>query len=225
MPEPQKSRWVFWVLGGCLLIVGLGIAGIVGVYYWGKSKLTTLVEEQTDPMARERNAKAMLGAQTLPPGYHAGVSFSIGLAKTVRLSDNPVTANEPTFRDRGFVFNDSISAEKNDLDDFLSGTKGNLLDKMGVRLRSDEKLGDGTLSVNGQELHYYAHRGEVTLDEEVIPSLVSVITIGCPDKRDRWAIWFQRVEPGTPTADVPRVGSVVAPEAIQDLFGHFRICQ
>lgn len=74
MTESSQPRWLFWVLGGCLLVILLGVAGAAGVYYWGKNRLTALVEEQTDPVKREQNLRKMLGAQKLPPGYHAGVN-------------------------------------------------------------------------------------------------------------------------------------------------------
>ena len=70
-PRSSRPTWLFWVLGGCLLFVMLIVGSIVGVYYWTKSKLTAMVEEQSDPVQREQGLKAMLGAQTLPPGYHA----------------------------------------------------------------------------------------------------------------------------------------------------------
>jgi hypothetical protein len=71
---------------------------------------------------------------------------------------------------------------------------------MGVRLCSDESLGGGALEV-------YARRGEVA-EEQAVPDLYSIVTIRCSDSRDRWAVWFQRVDPAT----------------IRAFFSHFRIC-
>lgn len=226
MPEQKSSsRWVFWVLGGCLLIVVLGIAGVVGVYYWGRNKITTMVEEQTKPEVRERKAKEMLGATELPPGYHAGVNISMGLVKTARLSDKPITGDSAaTYTERGFVYIDSIRTETSKIDDFLNGKSGNVIEEIGVRVRADESLGDGTMEVNGQKLRYALRRGEFTESNEAVPGLMTIVAIGCPDNRDRWAVWFQRVPPSTSTPDIPRAGSVADENAIREFFGHFHVC-
>jgi hypothetical protein len=227
MSQSSQPRWLFWVLGGCLLVILLGVAGVVGVYYWGKNRLTALVEEQTDPVKREQNFREMLGAQKLPPGYHAGVNISLGLARLAWLSDKPVGDDNPRYNERGFIFGDSMRAgdEETDMEKFLAGNSGNVIEKMGVRIRSDEILGAGALQVNGQQLQYYARRGEVAQEKQAVPGIYSVTTIRCSDDRERWAVWFQRVPPATPTAEIPRAGSVVEESAIRDLFSHFRICR
>lgn len=226
-PPRSSSRWIFWVLGGCLLVVVVVVGGIVGVFYWGKSKLTTYVEEQTDPAKREQRLKEMLGAQTLPPGYHAGVSISLGLARTAWLSDRPVAGEEAQYGERGFVFNEARRAgeAKAKVEQFATGEGGNVIDEMGVRMRSDETLGDGTVDVNGQRLRWYARRGEVTHSKEAVAGVYSVILIDCGDSRERWAVWFQRVPPGTPTNELPRAGSVIDENAIRTFFSHFRLCR
>ncbi|HEX6084224.1 MAG TPA: hypothetical protein VF266_06850 [Thermoanaerobaculia bacterium] len=144
-PRPAQSRWIFWVLGGCLLFVILIVSGIAGVYYWTKSRFTAMVEEQTDPLQREQNLKKMLGAQTLPPGYHAGVNISLGLARGAWLSDKPMGDDNPRYDQRGFIFNESIRAGETEsaVEKFVAGKSGNVVSEMGVRLRSDESLGGG----------------------------------------------------------------------------------
>lgn len=225
-PRPSQSRWIFWLLGGCLLLVIVTVVGIAGVYYWTKNKLTTMVEEQTDPAKREQNLKKMLGAQSLPPGYHAGVNISLGLARTGWLSDKPIGDDNPRYDQRGFIFSESIRAgdEESDVEKFVAGKSGNVVEDMGTRLRSDETLGEGRLDVNGMQLHYYARRGEVVQEQQAVPALYSVATIGCPDRRDRWAVWFQRVEPSVSTADIARPGSVIDESAIRAFYSHFRLC-
>lgn len=226
-PPRSSSRWIFWVLGGCLLIAVLVVGGIVGVFYWGKNKLTTYVEEQANPATREQRLKEMLGAQTLPAGYHAGASISLGLARTAWLSDRPMAGNEAQYGERGFVFNESMRAgeAKAKVEQFAEGEGGNVVDEMGVRMRSDEILDAGTLEVNGQRLRWYARRGEVTHSSEAVAGVYSVILIGCGDTRERWAVWFQRVPASTPTAEIPRDGSVIDENAIRAFFSHFRLCR
>ena len=224
--QQTKSRWIFWLLGGCLLIVIVGVAAVAGLAYWGKKKVTTFVEEQTDPAKREQRTKELLGAQTLPPGYYAGVSLSIGLVRTAWLSDSPMS-DENHYRERGFVFNESMRGgdAKPNIEKFVAGEHGNVIDEMSVRLRSDENLGTGTLEVNDQRLEYHARRGEVTHSNEAVPGVYSIVLIRCGDDRERWAAWFQRVPPSTPTADIPRAGSVIDEESIRAFFAHFHLCR
>ena len=227
-PQPPKAstKWVFWLLGGCLFLVVIVVGGIVGVYYWGKSKVTTYIDEQTDPVKREQSVKRMLGAETLPPGYYAGVSVSLGVVRTTSLTDaSPDDASK--FRERGFVFNESMRAgeAKAKVEQFAEGEGGNVVEEMGVRMRSDEDLGRGALEVNGQNLRWYARRGEVTTSNEAIPGVYSVVLIGCGDSRERWAVWFQRVPPTTATSDFPRADSVVDENAIRHFFSHFHLCR
>lgn len=225
-PRASQPAWLFWLLGGCLFLVVVIVGSLVGVYYWGRNKIETLVEEQTDPVKREQNLKKMLGAQTLPPGYHAGVNISLGLARGAWLSDKPMGDDDPRYEQRGFIYGDSIRAgnEESTIEKFVAGKSGNVVEDMGVRLRADESLGEGALDVNGQQLRWYARRGEVAQEEQSVPGLYSIITIGCSDRRDRWAVWFQRVDPATPTAAVPKAGSVMDESAIRAFFSHFRIC-
>lgn len=168
----------------------------------------------------------MLGARTLPPGYHAGVNISLGLARGAWLSDKPMGDDNPRYDQRGFIFNESIRAGETEsaVEKFVAGKSGNVVSEMGVRLRSDESLGGGALEVNGQQLRWYAHRGEVEEEEQAVAGLYSVVIIRCSDDRQRWAVWFQRVDPATPTPDVPRAGSVIEESAIRAFFSHFRIC-
>ena len=221
----KKSRWIFWVLGGCLFIAIAGVAAVVGVIYWGKNKVETFVEEQTDPSLRDQKVKEILGATALPAGYYPGTNLSIGIAKTARLTDTPPTAEGSTeFRERGFIYNEAYSDGKWDIEPFLNGAAGNSFEEMGTRLRADETIAGGTMTVNDQNLHWYARRGEVTDAGDSVAGLFTVVTVRCPQERERWAVWFQRVDPSVATGDVPREGSVIDENAIRAFFGHFRIC-
>ncbi|HVE71925.1 MAG TPA: hypothetical protein VNI54_11190 [Thermoanaerobaculia bacterium] len=225
-PRTSSTKWVFWLLGGCLFLVVVIVGAIVGVYYWSKNKITTYVEEQTDPAKREQSLKELLGAQTLPPGYHAGISMNLGLARTAWLSDRPM-GEEGLYGERGFVFNESMRAgdAKAKVEQFTDGEGGNLVDEMGVSMRSDEDLGRGSIEVNRQQLRWFARRGEVTHSDEAVPGVYSVVLIGCGDTRERWAVWFQRVPSTTATGDFARAGSVVDEAAIRQFFSHFNLCR
>ncbi len=216
-PRTSSAGWLLWLLGGCLLIVILIVAGIVGFAWWGKNKLTNIVEEQRDPVKREMRAKDILGATALPPGYHAGMSINVGLASTTSLSDTPMSGDDMTYGERGFIFNDSIRAGEAKAETFAKGQGGNVLDDSGVRLRSDEVLGDGTLEVNNQKLQWSARRGEVTHSNQAIAGEYSIVIIQCSDDRERWAVWFQKQPSESPAP-------VTEAEGIREFFSHFHIC-
>ena len=211
-----------WILGGCVVLV-IGVAVIVGgAAWWAQRKIGTMVEQQTNPKFRDQNAKEMLGASTLPPGYFAGVNISVGIVRTARLTDK---ADADGFDKRGFVYNDSIRSSTSKVDDYLAGKSGNVLDDIGTRVRSDETLRDAVLDVNGQQVHYYVRRGEVSESNTAVPALLTLFTFKCPDGRDRWAVWFQREDPATPTAEIDVAGSVGDEKAIRDFLSYFNVCR
>jgi hypothetical protein len=199
---------------------------MLSVFLWGRSAITSVVEEQTNPEAREKKAKVLLGADSLPAGYHAAVgTISMGIVKSVRLTDKtPAEGDSPVFKDRGFVFNDSIRSSTSKVDDYVAGKSGNVLDEMGTHVRSDESVRDGEFEINGQQIDYHVRRGEVTEGDQGIPGIFTVFRIKCADNRDRWAVWFQRVESSTATADIPVDGSVSDEAAMKEFLGHFHVC-
>ena len=216
-PRTSSAGWLLWLVGGCLLIVIVVVAGVVGFLWWGKTKLTNIVEDQRDPVKREMRAKEMLGASALPPGYHAGMSINVGLAGTTSLSDMPMSGEDMQYDERGFIFNDSIRAGEPKAERFARNEGGNSLDDSGVRLRSDEVLDGGTLEVNNQKLTWSARRGEVTHSGQAIPGQYSIILIRCSDDRERWAVWFQKMPSENPAPVTEAAG-------IRDFFSNFHIC-
>lgn len=221
MPEAKKSNVALWVVGGCLVLIIIGVGSVVGALYWGKKKITNMAHEMADPAMRDKRAKEMLGASALPPGYYAGVNISMGIVETARLTDvSPTGDVQTTYNERGFTYNESIRTDPSDIEDYLAGKRGNVLDKMGTRLRTDEVLRTGTLNVNGQLLQYSARRGEVTQDNEAIPGLFTIFTIACNgDNDERWAVWFEKA-----AADA-KSGTVTDEEAMKAFFGHFNLCR
>lgn len=215
MQEAKKSNVGLWLLGGCALIVLLGLAAVVGGVFWGTSKLSNMAEEMSDPAAREKKAKEILGASALPPGYHAGVSISMGLAKTARLGDVPGAISE-----RGFVYNDSMGSGESKIAGYVAGNGANVFDEMGTRLRTDELLANGTFDVNGQRVGYSTRRGEVTLDNQAVAGFFTIFTIDCSgDDRERWAVWFEKAAPEATG------GTVTNAEEMKAFFGHLNLCR
>jgi hypothetical protein len=218
--ERKRPVWI-WILGGCLLLVILGGVFVAGAVYWGGSKLMSMAEEQQDPETRAEKVREMLGASSLPPGYHAGFSVSLGVVRTARLADDP----DDEQATRRFVFNDSMRSSDSKLDDYLAGTRGNVFEEMGTRIRSDEQLRDGEMEVNGQKVRYTIRRGEFTHSEVATPGLMTVMRIGCDDDRERWAVWAQRESPATPTPQIELDGSVADETAIRAFLSHFNVCR
>jgi len=221
MPEPRKSNAAWWIAGGCLfaLVVASGIA--VGVFYWGTKKVTRMAEEAADPAVREREAKELLGATALPPGYHAGLAASVGIGEMVHLTDTPQTSSETKFTDRGFVyFEHTFSPKQSRIGEYLAGAKGNTLEYVGTRLRTDEVLGNGLLNMDGQFVQYSARRGEFAVNDQAFPGFFTVFTVVCNnDDRERWAVWFEKAAAGA------KSGTVTDEGAMKAFFGHFSLCR
>ena len=73
-----------------LMLIGIGIAAVVGVGYFGFKKVQEVQEEFKDPVARAAKVKRMLGCDELPEGYYPALSFSIPFVmQTAILSDQP----------------------------------------------------------------------------------------------------------------------------------------
>lgn len=222
MNEKPKSRVWMWILGGCLVLVVVVAGVLVGVFFWGRQTLTTMVEEQTKPEVRETRAKETLGATALPPGYRAGINVSMGIVRSLRLGDS---ADGTSVEKRGFVYHEFLRASESEMDDFLAG-KSNILDEMGTRVRADERLRDAIIEVNGKQIHYYVQRGEITDSDAAMPALITVMTFQCAgEDRERWGIWFQKEAAATPTAQVDVDGSVGDEKAIRAFVGHFNVCR
>jgi len=148
--------------------------------------------------------------------------MSLGVVRTALLTDN---ADGTTYDKRGFVYNESFRTSTSKVENYLAGKGGNLLDEMEYRIRSDENLRDSTLEINGQNIHYYVRRGEIATSDIAMPALMTLMTIRCPDDRERWAVWFQREPAATPTAQLDIAGSVGDEKAIKEFLGYLKVCQ
>jgi hypothetical protein len=72
----KTSPWVYVGIGcAVLLVLGLVTVGLLGysAFRFGKR----IEAELKDPSARTAKAKAVLGAETLPDGYHPTLALSI----------------------------------------------------------------------------------------------------------------------------------------------------
>ncbi|MBW3564170.1 MAG: hypothetical protein KY459_05555 [Acidobacteria bacterium] len=216
----KRPVWI-WLLGGCLLLILLAVALVIGAMYWGSGKLASMVEEQSNPEMREQKAKEILGGTSLPPGYHAGFSISMGLVRSARVADHPDGFAEAT---RGFVYNESIRGGESKVDAYVAGTAGNVLDEMGTRIRTDELLLESTVEVDGRTVPYSVREGEISESDVALPALFTLMTIPCDDDRERWGVWFQRRDSETTVTGSDLEGTVGDPDAISDLLGYFDVC-
>jgi hypothetical protein len=88
-PAPKKRSPWLWVGLGCLSILVVGGCAFAGLAYWGFSKVKDWGEEMADPAMRFNNAKEILGAQELPPGYGSLFAANLfGKVRTAVLSDS-----------------------------------------------------------------------------------------------------------------------------------------
>jgi hypothetical protein len=221
MQQPSKKRYWFMIAGGCLAFILGWVLVIAGVFYWGSAKLMSTVEGQMDPEVRDEKAKEILGITEFPPGYRGGISLSMGIVKSARLTDS---ADGSGYEARGFHYNESIRTDSSKFDAYFAGRSGNVLEGMALRIRTDEVLGSGTVRVGGRDVSYSLRRGEVSEADDAIPGLVNLIVFDCGDDRDRWAAWFQREPASTPTSDLEMDGSVGDEEALREFLGYLNVC-
>jgi hypothetical protein len=112
------SPWVYAGVGcGALLVLGVvALAAIgYGAFRWGKQ----VEKDIKDPATRTAKVKAVLGADTLPDGYHPMVGLSIPLLMDMAmLSDREPGADGQVHgpMQRGFIYVRVLSAGSNEKD-------------------------------------------------------------------------------------------------------------
>lgn len=224
MAERKGSPW--WTLGCCCgLAAVLAVVAAVGAGWLGFSRLKGYVEELEDPVLRAERVRELLGAEELPPGYHAMFFLRVPLvAVIVALSDDPRAAesydrvdeleDEPGLPGQHFFFyvryrfdfDRSDGAGFDTIERVEGGSEIQLDNVEGMELISDRQLGEGTLEIGRQTIRYQAHLG-ATLDDDGQreDGVFSLLEIDCPKSRQqRFAVWFEHRE---------REPVIAAPEA------------
>ncbi|MEM9555088.1 MAG: hypothetical protein AAGC60_12580 [Acidobacteriota bacterium] len=235
----STSPWV-WIGCGCVLFAFLVAAGIFGGGYFIFDKGREMVETMADPQARGAQAAEILGAESLPEGYHARVALRIPfLFEMVLLSDGPLDEEPPPADadldtkaqslENMLVLEDDVGEHlfialkmrgrsNENIEDVLSGddrVQGAQAD-LGMRFTPDEDLGSGTLTHGEATIAWHARRGVLELRRSgEIPGVWAVLDVTCSDGSRPMALWFE-------TTAAPADGQVVGEitmEATGDLAG------
>jgi hypothetical protein len=229
-----------WVGIGCGAIVLVAVIAVGAITYFTVSTVKDIQEQLTDPGSREEKALSLLGADELPDGYHAMMSFSIPFVfDAVLLTDR---APDPdgeihSFGERGFIYVKSLQGA-DDRQRLLDVFEGNaeledVLAEAGIRfqhseigLRQEEEIVRSVWEREDVTIRYVASRGEVLVDGAWKAGLNTLMLAECPDgdRKVRLGIWFAPTpEPGE-DGTFDYAGTPADETVIRDFVGHFRPC-
>ena len=229
------SPWV-WIGCGCLLAIVLVVAAVGGLGYFGVRQARQLEEELRDPDARRDKALEVLGAESLPEGYHPALALSIPfLMDMAMLSDRePEPGSDPQpFGERGLVYLDvfSFGRQRDELRDFFEGKTDDpeVLRQQNIDLDLGEVITRGEAAHPEATVRWVAHTGEVggpARDGE--EGLVTLLLFECPgdERRLRFGIWYApdpRLEAGDPAASL--AGTPADGAAVESFVSSFRPCR
>ncbi len=228
----RRSPWLYVGIG-CAAVLLLAVIGVATVGYLGYRKAKQMAAEMTDPTARTAKVKAVLGCDTLPPGYNAVFAISIPMLMDMAL----ITDQVPDAQGRthgtaklGLMYMNVLSQaqQQKDLREFFEGRKAeaDLLRQQGIRIDGRQVLRRGTVEVNGQNLAYVAQRGDVDMKGTRFSGLTTLFLVDChADQRMRLGVWFGRdPAPGQSPETADFSGTPADEGSLRDLVGHFKLC-
>lgn len=234
MTEQKKgwSPWA-WVGMGCGCLILLLIAAMVTCGIAGRKfvqEIEQLEESMRDPVKRAEKVAENLHYDTLPEGYVPAFAISIPFVGDIAiLADRPLDQDgNDDFERMFFVYRvGSLIQLDSDWRDVISGRKelDDLLKQVDMNVRGRERLGDGTLSLDGTEVQYSAQRGDLSHGGGRGEGVFAILLARCSDD-PVVAIWLEPDEnPDTPYDEVDWTGTPADPQAIESFVGHFQLCE
>ena len=239
--RPRKSSstspWV-WIGCGCAAIVVLAMAGIAGMTWTVYTSARRMEEASRNPETAAAQFREVLPYDELPAGYYPVGTFSIPfLMDMAILGDRKPVAGEEAgpekhIEERGLLYMSirNLQGNKEEMRRYLRGEapepgkESNW--RSNVNFDAEELIRRGTLRVNGREILYAAHRGQVNQEGRDMEGLVTMFMPECPgDGRLRFGLWFgPDPQPAKPIAEVDFTGTTADPEKLEEFAGHFRFC-
>jgi hypothetical protein len=156
-----------------------------------------------DPEKRRENVLEVLGATELPEGYHpvVGLSvpfvFDLAILSAAPLDPEAMESGSFQLGDEGFLYVrfPGFAGEDPAFRDFLEGQGDDpeVLKDTNVDLELEERVSQGALSRENDEILWACHRGSVAMEEggRSPRGLVTLLLIDCDsDERRRIGIWF-----------------------------------
>lgn len=227
--KPKDSTWLYIGIGcGVLLLLGLLVGGIAA--YWISQK----VEELQDPEARAEKVRTVLGAETMPEGYHPLLSIKVPFVmELAMISDaemdaegSPVGDPERLFIYMKFLHDPGKDGDK--LRDFFDGTSDDPagLEQSNVNVEIEEIVGRGTLPLEDMTVQYVSTRGEVRSDSGRTGGLTTFVLMDCPDDdKMRFGIWIAP-DPSAAEGEVEAdlAGTPADEQEIERFVGSFHVC-
>lgn len=233
--------WV-WIGCGCGLCLLLLVGGIVGMGALGVGFFKGMVEDLADPEARRANVLSTLGAEDLPEGYEARISFSIPFLFELAIVDDgdPAAAVEgesfeakaqsvedliirpDRFERFAFVYLEQRGRrEGQTIEEILSGsrTTGGTQVDLGLEFESVEPLDRGELEVHGQAVEWRSARGDLGTIGGTMPAAWAAVRYSCDDEKARDGLWIEKLD--APDAVPTRVND---PAELKRFLDHFRVC-
>jgi len=208
----------------------LGLLAVGAVAFVGFRSVHDFKQQTADAGVRASRARAVLGVDAFPPGYHAGVGRSIPpVFEMAVLFDRPLDGGRVSPRTERMFLYAYWKRGGPDWDSYLEGNAdpGALLAEHGFDLERGRPVARDRFAIGAAEAKRASHLGTLsTGDGQRLGGLVTTLLIDCPeDDRVRMAFWVGPApDPAQTTAETDLTGSVADRDEIRTFLSRFGFC-